>query len=56
MLVSLETVQIGQMDGRDEDDCGLLKARMLANDLGEFKAVDLGHAHIHQHDGDVGLQ
>ena len=56
VLVALEAVEVGQMHGRNEDDCGFLKARMLANHLGEFESVDLRHAHIHQHDGDIGFE
>ena len=56
MLVSLEAVEIGQMHGGDEDDRCLLKARMLADDFGELKPVDLGHAHIHQYDSNVDLE
>ena len=56
MLISLETVEIGQMDGGNEDDRGLLESRMLADDLGQFESVDLRHADIHQHGGNVHLQ
>ena len=41
------------MDGGDEDDGGLLKARMPVHHVRELKAVDLGHADVHQDDGDI---
>src|SRR5262249_42083178 len=40
----------------DEDDGGLLTAGMLADHGSQLEAVDLGHADIHQHDGNVGPQ
>ena len=55
-LVALELVQLGQVDGRDEDDRRLPEARMLADDLRELEAVQLRHAHVHQDDGDLGLE
>jgi hypothetical protein len=39
--------------GRDEEDCDLLEARVLVHHVGELEAVDLWHAYIHQHNGDV---
>src|SRR6202790_4623844 len=44
------------MDGRNEDNGCFLKAWVLADDLGEFKTVDLRHAYIHQNDGDIGFK
>ena len=55
-LVALEPVGIGQVDRRDEDDSRLLIARVLPDDFSELEAVQLGHAHIDQHDGDVVLE
>ena len=55
-LVAFQAVEIGEMHGGNEDDGGLLKARMLANHVGQLETVELRHADVHQHDGDVGLQ
>src|SRR6202034_373378 len=55
-LVPLHAVHVRQVDGRNENDSGLLKTGMLANHVRELEAVDIGHAHIHQHDSDVVLQ
>jgi hypothetical protein len=44
------------MDGRDKDDGRSLEARMLANDVGQFEAIKLRHAHVQQHDRNVCLQ
>ena len=52
-LVALDAVQIGEVDGGDEDDGGLLEARMLAHHLRQLEAIDLRHADVHQHDGDI---
>ena len=48
-----DTIGVGQRDGRDKNDCGLLKARMIADHPSEFKTVELRHADIAQNDGDV---
>ena len=45
-----------EMDRRDEDDRGLLEARMLADHRGELEAVELRHADVDQDDGDVVLE
>ena len=52
-LVSLELVEIGQVHRGDKDDRGLLTARMLVDHLRQLKPVELRHAHIHEHDGDI---
>jgi hypothetical protein len=44
------------MHRRDEDDRRILVTGMLADHRGELEAVELGHADIHQDDGDVGAQ
>src|SRR5215831_8039963 len=54
--VSLDLVRIGQMNTGDEDDRSLLKARMLANDISELKAVKVRHADVHQDHGYVVLE
>ena len=56
MLVALEAVEVGQMHSGNEDDGCFLKARMLADDLGEFEAVDLWHAYIHQYDSYISFE
>ena len=56
MLVALETVNVGEVNRRDENNCRLLEARMLPDDLGKFEAVDLRHADIHQHGRHVHLE
>ena len=55
-LVSLEPVQIGEMHAGNKNDRGLLKAGMLPNHVGQLEAVELRHADVHQHDGDIVLQ
>ena len=54
--IALDLVGIGEVHAGDEDDGRLLKARMLADDVGEFEAVEVGHADVHQNHGHVGLQ
>ena len=44
------------MHGRDENNCRLLIARVLADELRQFKTIEFRHADVHQDDGDVGLQ
>ena len=55
-LVSLQPVQVGEVDGRDEDDGGLAEPWMLANHVGQLEAIEFGHTYVHQHDGDVGFE
>ena len=52
-LISLEAVEIGEVNRRDENDRSLLETRMLTNHVGKLEAIDLGHADIHQNDSDV---
>ncbi len=54
--VALYLVGVGKMHARNEDDCGLLETRMLANHIGQFEAVEIRHAHVHQHHGHIILQ
>src|ERR1700730_4072232 len=44
------------MDGGNEDDRGALKTRMLADHRGQLEAVEFGHAHVHEDDGNVMLE
>ncbi len=55
-LVAAQPVDVGQMDGRDENDRGLAEARMLADHRRKLKAVEIRHADVDQHDGDVVLE
>jgi len=49
-------VDIGYLDGRDEDHRRLLEPRMFADHGGEFEAVEFGHADVQQDHGDVVLE
>ena len=55
-LIAAHPIQIGQVDGGYEDDRRLLVARVLPQHLGQLEAVELGHADIHQDDGDLVLE
>ena len=55
-LIGAQAIDIGEMNGGNEDDRGLLKARMLADHRGELKAVELWHADVDQDDGDILLE
>ena len=55
-LVAAEMVNLRQMDRRDEDHRDLLEARMFADHRGKLEAVELRHADVHQHDGDLVLE
>src|ERR1700729_2915547 len=54
--ISLEAIQIGEVHGGNEDDGGLLKARVLTDKSRQLKAIEFGHADIHQNNSDIGLQ
>ena len=51
-LVAAQPVDVGQMDGGDEDDRGLLEPRMLADHRRELEAVEVRHADVDQDDRD----
>ena len=55
-LIAPEEIEIGQKHGGNEDDRGLLEARVLADHARELEAVEVGHVDIHEHDGDIGAQ
>src|SRR5258708_34784147 len=38
---------------RNEDDCRLLKTRMLVHHICQLEAIDLRHTDVHQHHGDI---
>ena len=52
-LVALDAIRIGEVDGGDEDDRGLLEARVAVHHVRQLEAIDLRHADVHQHDRDV---
>ena len=54
--IALEAVHVGEVHGGHEDDRGLPEAGMLADDLGQLEAVEVGHAHVHQDEGDLLLE
>src|SRR3984893_14734090 len=56
VAVPFNTIGVGQRDGGDKNDCGLLKARMVADHPSEFKTVELRHADIAENDSDVLLK
>jgi hypothetical protein len=41
------------MNRRDKNDGDALKPWMLADDIGNLKAVHIRHAHVHQDHGDI---
>ena len=55
-LIAAQIIGLRHMNGGNEDDRGLLEARMLADHLGQLEAVQLGHADIHQDDRDLRLE
>ena len=54
--IAAQPVDIGEMNGRHEDDGGRLEARVLPDQRGEFETVEIGHADVDQDDGHVHLQ
>ncbi len=55
-LVGTQAVDVGQMDGGDEDYRRLLKPRVLANHRRQLESVQLRHADVHQDDRDFLLE
>ena len=55
-LIAAQLVGIGVHDRGDENDGGVLKARMLADHGGELEAVEIGHAHVDQDERDLVLE
>ncbi len=45
-----------EVDRGNKDDRSPLKARMLADQVGQLKAIEVRHAHVHQDDRDVGFE
>ena len=56
LAIAFNSIDVAEVNSRNEDDCRLLKTRMLANHLGKIETIDVGHADIRQDDGDVFLQ
>src|SRR5262249_42181008 len=56
VAVSFDAIGVGQCDGGDKNDRGVLKARMIADHPSEFKPVELRHADIAENDSDVLLE
>ena len=54
--VAAQAIHVGEMHRGDEDDRRLLKPRMLPDHGRELEAVELRHAHVDQHDGDLALE
>src|SRR5262249_36593710 len=55
-LISANAVNIRHVNAGNENDRGVLIPRMLANQIGQLKTVDVRHADVQQNDGDVFLQ
>src|SRR4051812_10200571 len=55
-LVAAQAVEIGNLDGRHEDDRNLLEARVVADHGGELEAIELRHRDVEQDEGDIHLQ
>src|SRR5689334_21518701 len=55
-LIAFHAIKIRQVNRRDEENRQILKAGMLANQVGEFEPVEFGHADIEQDDGKIGLK
>ena len=55
-FIGAQPVDIGQMDGGDEDDRGALEARMLADHRSQLEPVEFRHAHVHEDDRDILLE
>src|SRR5215475_6077817 len=54
--VALESIEICQIYGGYENDCGFLKSWMLANHLRQFKAINFWHVYVQQHNRDISFQ
>ncbi len=54
--VAAQPVHVSQVNGGDEDDRRLLEARVVADHRGKLETVEIRHADVHQHDGDLALE
>ena len=55
-LVTAQTIDVADLDRRDEDHRRLLEPRMLADHGGELEPVQFRHADVDQDDGDLVLE
>ena len=55
-LIGAEAIDVGQMDCGNEDDCGFLKAGMLANHRRQLEPIELRHANIDEDDRNLQLE
>jgi hypothetical protein len=55
-LEAAQAVDVAEVHGGDEDDRRALVARVLADHRRQLEAVQLRHAHVDQHHGDVRAQ
>src|SRR5262249_60544339 len=54
--LTVQDVVIGESYSGDENDGCALISGVLADHLRHLETINLRHAHIHQHDGDIVLQ
>ncbi len=52
-LISLQAVSVRQVDGGNKNDRGSLKSRVLADNFRQLESIQVRHADIHQHYGDI---
>ena len=55
-FVAAQSIDVGQQNGGDEDQRGLLEARMIADHRRELETVDVRHVDVDENDGDVVLE
>jgi len=55
-LIAANVIDVGKVDGRNEDDGGLLVARVLAQHLCQLEAVEFRHVDVDQYDGHLVLE
>ena len=55
-FIGAQAIDVGQMDGGNEDDRGALKTRMLADHRRQLEPVELRHAYVDEDDRDLVLE
>src|SRR6185295_651766 len=55
-LIGAQTVDVGQVNGRNKDDRRVLEAGMLADHGGQLETVEIGHADVDENDRDILLE
>ena len=55
-LESTQAIDLGKMNCRDENNRGFLEAGMFMDHIRQLIAINFGHADVHQHYRDIGLQ